>query len=476
MLVHGYYPSELLKSTIISLPKDKTGSLSSSSNYRGISLFNSICKLYDYVIIDIWGDSLDTCDMQYGFKKKHSTTLCTVVLKELVQHYREGNSDVYCCLLDASKAFDRIHYGELFTLLLSTKMPVKILRLIIDSYVRQSTRISWDNVYTNYFQLLNGVKQGGLLSAKLFTLYIDGLFTELKQTGYGCHINNTYMGALSYADDIILSCPSIRGLNRMIKICSIFANSNHITFNCKKTVCIKFGGKKHDYEHLTLNGNDIEWVSEIKHLGNNLNISRNDELDCQIKTSHFIGYVNKLIVNFGHLRGSVLNKLFKLYCCSFYGSQMWKLGSVYFNKVCTAWNIAVRKICNLPYTTHRWFLGPLMNQPHISYQLQKRCIHFLHNMKTSQNEIVLTCYRNAVRNANTPIGHNIAFLRNTLGIDIDNNETTPDIRLPKVYLTNEQGVLLSNIKMLIAVRNGDFILPYLSSSEIECLITDIATM
>ena len=174
--------------------------------------------MHYYAIIDICGDSLDTCDMQYGFKKKHSTALCTVVLKELVQHYREGNSDVYCCLLDASKAFDRIHYGELFTLLLSTKMPVKMIRLIIDSYVRQSTRISWDNVYTNYFQLLNGVKQGGVLSAKLFTLYIDGLFTELKQSGYGCHINNTYMGALSYAEDIILSCPSIRGLNRMIKI------------------------------------------------------------------------------------------------------------------------------------------------------------------------------------------------------------------------------------------------------------------
>ena len=96
-------------------------------------------------------------------------------------------------------------------------------------------------------------------------------------------------------------------------------------------------------------------------------------------------------------------------------------------------------------------------------------------MKTSQNEIVLTCYRNVVRNANTPIGHNIAFLRNTLGIDIDNNEITPDISLPKVYLTNEQSVLLSNLKMLIAIRNEDFTLPHLSSSEIECLITDIAT-
>ena len=36
------------------------------------------------------------------------------------------------------------------------------------------------------------------------------------------------MGALSYADDIILSCPSIRGLNCMIKICSFVPMTNHI--------------------------------------------------------------------------------------------------------------------------------------------------------------------------------------------------------------------------------------------------------
>ena len=45
-------------------------------------------------------------------------------------------------------------------------------------------------------------------------------------------------------------------------------------------------------------------------------------------------------------------------------------------------------------------------------------------MKTSQDKIVLTCYRNAVRNANTPVRYNIGFLRNTLGIDIDNNKIT----------------------------------------------------
>ena len=44
---HGHYPSELLQSTIVSIPKDKTASLSNSDNYRGISVFNSIHKLFD---------------------------------------------------------------------------------------------------------------------------------------------------------------------------------------------------------------------------------------------------------------------------------------------------------------------------------------------------------------------------------------------------------------------------------------------
>ena len=67
-------------------------------------------------------------------------------------------------------------------------------------------------------------------------------------------------------------------------MCSSFANNNYITFNCKKIVCIKFYIKTHAYEHLTLNDTNIEWVSKIKHLGNHLGVSFNDELDCQSKT------------------------------------------------------------------------------------------------------------------------------------------------------------------------------------------------
>ena len=58
---------------------DNSISLSKSTNYRGISLFNSINKLFDYIIIDFCGDTFLTSEMQFGFKPKHSTTLCTTV-------------------------------------------------------------------------------------------------------------------------------------------------------------------------------------------------------------------------------------------------------------------------------------------------------------------------------------------------------------------------------------------------------------
>ena len=79
MLTHGFNPEDLLLSTIISTPKNNRGSMNPSDIYRCISLSNSICKLYDYVCIDLNIYYLKTDDMQFGFKNNHSTVLCTAV-------------------------------------------------------------------------------------------------------------------------------------------------------------------------------------------------------------------------------------------------------------------------------------------------------------------------------------------------------------------------------------------------------------
>ena len=64
--------------------------------------------------------------------------------------------------------------------------------------------VKWGNVTSNSFKTSNAVKQGGVLSPILFTLYIDLLLSRLKSCGFG----QSFVGALGYGDDIVLMAPT----------------------------------------------------------------------------------------------------------------------------------------------------------------------------------------------------------------------------------------------------------------------------
>ena len=147
------------------------------------------------------------------------------------------------------------------------------------SYLKQLTCVAWGLFKTRYFSFSNGVKQGGVLSSILFTLYIDKLLIRLKHTHIGCHMNNIFTRALSYADDITLIFPSICGINNMIDICCEYAKEYDITFNPTKTVCIKYGDEVELNEHVVMNGNIIEWADNVRHLGNFVDATLSDSVD-----------------------------------------------------------------------------------------------------------------------------------------------------------------------------------------------------
>ena len=203
-----------------------------------------MCKLIDIIIIEKCQVYLHTSDLQFVFKSEHSTNMCTAVFTETVSYFVDRGSNVYACLLDASKAFDRVHYGKLFSLLLNRKMPAFFIRLILDSYLRQTTCTKWKGCISTNFSVTNGVKQKDVLSPLLFTVYFDELITRLKSSGLGCNIGDNYFGALGYADDLTLLSPSVKALTKMITICEIFANEYSVIFNAKKTAGIQFGQQK----------------------------------------------------------------------------------------------------------------------------------------------------------------------------------------------------------------------------------------
>ena len=73
-----------------------------------------------------------------------------------------------------------------------------------------------------------------MLSLKLFTVVLDGLFDNLLQSGVGCRIDNIFAGAFGYADDIVLLAPSTDALKIMISICEAYAFDFSILFNPRK--------------------------------------------------------------------------------------------------------------------------------------------------------------------------------------------------------------------------------------------------
>ena len=110
---------------------------------------------------------LSTTDNQFGFKKDHSTDHCIYslyVLKNIMQYYRNYNSPVYTCFLDASKAFDRINHWTLLKKLLNRGVPILLVRIILYRYITQTLCIKWGTMTYCFFNVTNGVRQGGILS------------------------------------------------------------------------------------------------------------------------------------------------------------------------------------------------------------------------------------------------------------------------------------------------------------------------
>jgi len=75
------------------------------------------------------------------------------------------------CVLDATKAFDKVNYVKLFRILVEWGLPPYIIRVLINMYFTQQACVSWAGIVSAYFPVFNGVRQGGVLSPLLFCVY-----------------------------------------------------------------------------------------------------------------------------------------------------------------------------------------------------------------------------------------------------------------------------------------------------------------
>ena len=66
-----------------------------------------------------------------------------------------------------------------------------VVRLLIDNYKRQCMSVEWNSYLQCNSMFKMVLKQCGVLSPLLFSIYIDELLCKLERSGLGYYIENT---------------------------------------------------------------------------------------------------------------------------------------------------------------------------------------------------------------------------------------------------------------------------------------------
>ena len=67
ILKHGYVPDDFGKGVLIPLVKDKAGDLSSVDNYRPITISPTLSKVFDHVMLAVFGNYIISDELRFGF-------------------------------------------------------------------------------------------------------------------------------------------------------------------------------------------------------------------------------------------------------------------------------------------------------------------------------------------------------------------------------------------------------------------------
>ena len=407
--------------------------------------------------------------MQFGFKEGVSTFQCTFSLLETVNYYKFHNSQVYALFLDASKAFDRIEYTKLFNVLIERKVSPLVLRTLFHMYRNQKLKVKWENVESQSFVATNGVKQGGILSPILFAVYVDGLLSKLKKSGFGCHVRNEYIGALSFADDITLMAPTLFGLQKMVEICESYATEYSIKFNASKSkfLCFNVHNSVQPNVFVLVNGEKLAPSESVIHLGH---LISHNNVDCVVHIkNNFWRSFNLFNADLGALSPDLKSKLFVQYCCSFYGATLLNLFGC--NDIFVAWRKALRCIWNVHPQTHGDLLCVLSGMLPIQISLYKRFCKFISNCLNSKNSIVKTISSVAICNPYSVCCKNYHKL-------FDKTSKCKVSMYIDDWQKREQECLATSsmVLELIKVRNGGYEMNGFDSEEVNDLLTLLCIM
>jgi hypothetical protein len=192
------------------------------------------------------------------------------------------------------------HY-VLLDKLMDRNFPNELLHVLESWFSVSLTCVKWVSHVSSFFNLLAGVRQGGVLSPILFSIYIDDIVVKVMKVNAGCYFSLVCASIFLYADDILLIAPTITGLQRLLQVCEQELIYLDMRINIKKSMCIRFG-QRFDAkcaELLSIHGGSLQWVDSCKYLGVHFTSGRTFRCSYDSRKSSFFRAFNSIYSKVG---------------------------------------------------------------------------------------------------------------------------------------------------------------------------------
>ena len=102
--------------------------------------------------------------------------------------------------------------------------------------------------------------------------------------------------------------------------------------------------------------------------------------DCNVKRAKFISKLHSLRQEFYFADPLTVVKLYNIYTCDFYGSQLWDFHNSNVLKLYNSWNVSIRILFDVPRNTHRYLIELISRCLHIKTSLASRFVAFSERM------------------------------------------------------------------------------------------------
>ena len=245
-------------------------------NYRPVSNLHFISKVIEKAVASqlethlVRNELLDT--LQSGYRAYHSTETAMLKISNDILTNKDHNESTGLVCIDLSAAFDLVDHSILLKRLFDYFGIRGTALAWFKSYLTgRSQRVLIDDVRSNKKQLRQGVPQGSVLGARLYTLYVRPLSDVIQRHSvlYHTYADDTQIYVKFNKNCLTSMQMALCQLEHCIADISCWMSQNGLKLNHEKTEWIIFNGNTNlikDVE-LHIGTQAIQQSKVIKNLG-----------------------------------------------------------------------------------------------------------------------------------------------------------------------------------------------------------------